>query len=763
MKHFALYLSLLLFCGNLAAQNISGNVINASTGEAVDGALINVAGSSEKTTTDDRGKFELELKEFPVVMTISASGFETLLVTISNSEEDLIFQLFPLAESLSEVVLRSTLIPRELMRTPASVSILGQEEIQRTDKTNILSAVDRAPGVNVLQGALNTNKISIRGVGARAQYSSNRIKAYFMGIPLSTAEGETTLDDIDPAVIERVEIIKGPVSSIYGAGLGGVITMYPDLSAKEGSTAAVSSTFGSFGLMKHTVNASHSSESTKFSATYNHLSADGYRENGEYDRDSFTLFGQVAGNKKNALSLLGHLVRLKAYIPSSLNREDFENDPSSAAYTWAASQGYESYDKGLLGLSYEQEFSEKFFHTSSIFMNFRNGYEPRPFDILKEEQVATGFRTKFGLKNELFSLPSEMSFGGEIYREWYDTATFENLYEEDPGKGSVAGSNLSNNEQDRSYYNLFAQWNVSVSEKLELEAGLNLNSTRYELTDLYTEDEVDQTGNYRFKSIFSPRLGAVYTFLPGKNLYASVSHGFSTPTVAETLTPEGIINTALKPETGVNYEIGFKGNFLDNRLYAEVSAFSIQVDNLLVAERVAEDRYIGRNLGKTDHNGLEFLAKYNFNISSWLSAKTFLNASFNDFYFGDFVDAGTDLSGNDLPAVPDKSLNAGFDLHTSNRFSLFTSFQHEGQMPLNDQNTGYTEAYELLNLKLSYAPDIFKNWETAVFFGINNVFDEHYAASIVPNAVGFGGAEPRYFYPGDPRNYFGGISVSYFF
>src|SRR5690606_2584335 len=98
----------------------------------------------------------------------------------------------------------------------------------------------------------------------------------------------------------------------------------------------------------------------------------------------------------------------------------------------------------------------------------------------------------------------------------------------------------------------------------------------YELNDLYAENEVDQSGDYRFETILSPRLGAVYSLATGKNLYASISHGFSTPTVAETLTPEGLINTSLKPETGINYEIGFKGNFFDNRLYAEVAAFSIQ-------------------------------------------------------------------------------------------------------------------------------------------------------------------------------------------
>ena len=763
LKPFIFFLSLFFFCGSIAAQTVRGTVFNAASGEMITTATISMVNASEETQTNNNGSFSLQVREFPVNLNISAPGFEPLVVRVENSEEEHIFQLFPIAESLSEVVLRSTIIPRELLKTPASVSILDSEAIQRTDETNIVEVVNRASGVYVHRGALNTNKISIRGIGARSQYSSNRIKAYFMGIPLSTAEGKTTLDDIDPSVVERVEVIKGPVSSIYGAGLGGVINLYPVQASEEGSKATAEFSFGSFGMLKNTVRTSHVTAKTNLSATYNSLKTDGYRENGKYDRDSFSLFGRVAGSDKNSLSLLGQFVRLKAFIPSSLNVEDFKNNPSSAAFTWGASKGYESYDKGLLGLSYQHEFTQAFSNTTGVYMNFRNAYEPRPFDILKEEQVATGIRTKFSFKNEVFSLPSEMSLGGEFYREWYDTATFENLYEDFPGQGSVRGSGLSSNGQDRSYYNIFAQWNLALSEKLDFEAGINLNSTEYELTDLFYEDEVDQTGNYSFETVISPRLGVVYSPFSGKNFYASVSHGFSTPTVAETLTPEGLINTDLKPETGVNYEIGFKGNFLKNRLYAEVAVYSIQVENLLVAERVAEDRYIGRNAGKTDHNGLEFLLNYNFRIASWLRAKSFINGSFNDFRFDEFMDAGNDLSGNKLPAVPDKSIHAGLDLITSNGLSLFTSFQHEGKMPLNDENSEYTEAYDLVNLKISYAPELFKNLETSFSFGINNVFDEHYAASIVPNAVGFGGSLPRYYYPGKPRNYYGGVSVSYLF
>ncbi|MCC8360720.1 TonB-dependent receptor domain-containing protein [Salinimicrobium sediminilitoris] len=769
MRKYLFLLSIFLFFGNLSAQNIKGKVVDAFTSKPLEKVKITSEKLSEPVYSGPSGEFLLSLEELPVNVIFDYPGYGRKVLHIENYSEDLIVLLAPSEGSLSEVVLRSTIIPQELLQTPSAVSVLSGEELERFDETNIMQNFSTVPGVNVHQGALNTNKMSIRGVGARSQYSTNRVKAYFMEIPITSAEGETTLDDLDPAVVERVEIIKGPTSSVYGAGLGGVITLFPARAEEQGTNAKVKGTYGSYNLIRGTVQASHASESSNLVATYNHVETDGWRDNSAYNRDSFTMFGQVAGGENGQLSVLGHFVRLKAFIPSSLNRETLLTDPSSAAFTWGAAKGYESYDKGLLGLSYKYNFSETFHNTTSIYGTFRDAYEPRPFDILNEEQTALGARTKFNLEGDFLNAPSRLSFGMELYNEWYDIATYENLYEQFEDEGSVPGINLSHNEQDRIYYNFFFQWNLQVTSRLKLEAGLNLNSTSYELSDLYEEDEVDQSGDYTFEDVLSPRFGAVYSVSPGKNFYASVSHGFSTPTVAETLTPEGLINTSLKPETGINYEAGFKGNFLNNRLYAEVAAFSIQVDNLLVAERVAEDQYIGRNAGKTDHNGLELLLNYNFPIFSALRARTFVNAAYNSFSFDEFIDEEEDFSGNDLPAVPQETVNAGLDLITSFGLSLRTTYQYEGQMPLNDANTEFRSSYDLLHFKASLkplemlSPGVMNDWEFEIFGGVNNALDEKYAASVIPNAVGFGGAAPRYFYPGMPQNFYGGLAVGYKF
>ena len=748
----------LLCCGKLAAQNIDGKILDAASGMPVKNAILETP--SETVSSNEDGSFTLQINSFPVELKISAPGYEEKSVLLKKPQDRLSIYLQPQYESLSEVVLRSSVIPKKLLQTPAAVSLLSQKDLERYDETTIAEGLDMAAGVNVQQGALNTSKLSIRGIGARSQYSTNRVKAYFMEIPLTSAEGETTLEDIDPSVVSRVEIFKGPVSSIYGAGLGGVINLYPSQADKTGIGAKAKTIHGSFELLKNTLQTSFAGDGKQLLVTYNGISREGYRQNSKYSRNAATLSGQVELGDRSRLAILGQFTRLKAYIPSSLNLETFSEDPSAAANNWAAARGYESYDKGLLGLSLEHGFSENFYTTTSIFANFRDAYEPRPFNILNEDQSAIGGRTKFNLKTGIFGRPAEASLGAEIYREWYHFTLFENLYEQQ-GQ-STPGPMFSNNKEDRSYYNVFGQVNVELLEQLNLEAGLNLNSTKYELDDIFIDDEVDHSGDYTFETILSPRAGLVFEVTPDKNFYASVSHGFSTPTVAETLTPEGLINTDLKAETGINYEVGFKGNFFNRKLYTEFSVYTIQVENLLVAERVGEDQYIGRNVGKTDHDGAELLLNYSF-LAGPVRVNPYLNASYNRFRFDEFIDAEEDFSGNELPAVPDAEVFAGLNLSTDLGFSLLASYQYKGQMPLNDENSAYTSDYQLVHLKAAFETEILRDWNIELFGGVKNLLDEHYAVSIVPNAVGFGGASPRYYYPGDPRNYFVGVAVGYNF
>lgn len=665
--------------------------------------------------------------------------------------------------ALSEITLKGSPIKNILQNTASSVSVITTADINKSDGIILTPVLNKIPGVTMQQGALNTNRITIRGIGARSQYGTNKIKAYFDGIPLSSGEGETTIDDIDLASIEKIEIIKGPNSTSFGSGLGGVIQLFSRETPLLESFGKSTVTFGSFGLLQQRISAGYSDSKMNVFTSYTDLQSDGFRANSSYNRKSFNLHAKQKMGSKGSLSFLGTFTRLKAYIPSSINETDLKNNPEKAAATWAASQGFESYDKFMMGLGYDHQFSKKWSIQTSVFSNFKDAYEPRPFDILDENISSAGFRSNVNYKDQLFSLPFELSFGTELLTEKYEYSLFENLYQSQPGQGSIQGDEFSAIKQNRNYSNYFLQMELWISEKLHLETGLALNTTKYSLEDVFENNSGGQKMPFTFGNVWSPRVGLSYKVSKGKNIFTSVSKGFSVPSVAETLTPEGQINTNLKPEIGWNYELGFKGNWFINKVYTEVTFYTTQIKNLLVARRTDNDQFVGINAGSSSHTGFEFLVNYTLLELTQLQIKPYFSGAVNNFKFKEFLDGDANYSGNQLTGVPEKQFNFGVDLTTKNGFSVNTSFRTMGKIPLNDSNSKYSERYSLLDIKTTYVFTILKILKTELNAGINNVLDTKYAANILPNAVGFGSAAPRYFYPGNPVNYYGGFSVAYVF
>ncbi|WP_051907884.1 TonB-dependent receptor family protein [Flavimarina sp. Hel_I_48] len=663
--------------------------------------------------------------------------------------------------NLPEVLIRSTPIIDTLQRIPASVNVVSAADLQRGDQLSLANEINKNPGIQMQQGALNLSRISIRGLGARSQYSTNRVKAYIEGIPLTTGEGETTLEDIDLNLIERIEIIKGPASSTYGAGLGGVMNISIIKPQQESTSIQLNGLVGSFGTFKSGVTAALASGNASALFSYNHLESDGFRDNSTYDRDTFTAYAKTQLAPAHSLAFFGNFTKLKAFIPSSINLQDFNENPDKAAFTWGQAQGYESYDKAIAGLSHTWNFSDKSAWTTSIFGNYRDGYEPRPFDILDEESFAFGIRSNFNTAFTIGSIPVKSSLGLEYFDESYDVQLFENLYEDNNGNGTLQGNSFSEQHQDRKYLNLFAQFSLQFTERLKGEVGVSYNHSRYVLDDSLNNTGEDRSGKYTYPRQFLPQAGLTYEVVSDKFIYANVSKGFSLPSVAETLTPEGAINTTIEPEIGINYELGLKATWLNKKLYTELALYSIQVNDLIVADRIAEDQYVGRNIGKTDHNGIELLINYNQSIAPGWFLKPYGSLTLNDYSFDEFVDNDVNYNGNDLTGVPDQIYNLGIDLVQNSGFKFNINYRHTGMIPLNDGNTLYSDSYNLLNARADYSFQLLQQLDLTIYTGVNNLTDTDYAAQILPNATGFGGAAPRYYYPGDPVNYYVGLRLNY--
>ncbi|TGV00321.1 TonB-dependent receptor [Flavivirga rizhaonensis] len=746
----------------LGQSKIKGKVIDKDSGTALSNVQITNLDTKTTVVSSLNGAFEtIRVGKY----SLKKEGYLEKILELKN-DSYYIIQLNINPSQLNEVIINSNHIPKKLKKATTTISVIHLKDIERGNNINIAPILNRTPGVFMQSGALNTNRITIRGIGSRNLFGTAKIRAYFKDIPLTTGNGETTIEDFELNTISRFEIIKGVTSSIYGAGLGGTIHLTPKNAFLNQSSINTEISLGSFGLLKGIVNINHGTTANSFRAVYSNTHSDGYRENNVYNRQTFTLNTNHHLNEKNELSFLASYIDLKAFIPSSINEETYLNNPKSAAFTWKQSQGFEDSKRGLFGLSWNHEYNNYTKQITSIFTSFYDAYEPRPFNILKEHTLATGIRSRILGNIKLFDKTFNWTLGGELFRDTYKSETFENLYRNFPDDtGSVEGIRLSNFKEKRNYYNAFFETIYEFTEKTSLSIGLNLNQTAYTLKDRFpaSENNPDQSGDFKFKNIVSPKFGISHLFSKNINVYSNISHGFSPIMLNETLLPDGQINTNLKPETGWNFEIGTRASLINNRLQFDLALYRLAIKNLVVSRRTSQDEFIGINAGSTQHNGLELSLNYEWLQKETISINSFANYTLNNFKFKEFIDGDNNFSGNDLTGVPSSVFNTGIDIESS--FGIYgnINFQYVGNMPITDSNDLYSDSYNLTNFKVGYRTSLNKKLNLNIFLGINNIFDKAYASQILINASGFNGNAPRYFYPGNPLNYYTGVNVNYMF
>lgn len=663
-------------------------------------------------------------------------------------------------DTLSEVVLESR---RNKRLTPAVLySNLDTVRIAQYSPTGLTQVLNEIPGVHVFSGGMGTNRLTVRGVGARTPYGTSKIQAYYNGIPITSGIGETTFNIYDPETIQNIDLISGPKASLYGANLGGAMLLYTKRAAPHTTVLKESFNVGSFGLLKNSLSFNHQGEDFNVNLFHDHLETDGFRENSAYDRGMIMLDAGLALNSKNELQLLFQQLNYTAHIASSISKSDLENDPSVAASNWGDARGYEDNKITTVGLSYINSISNELKNKTAMFYSYLDHYEPRPFNILDEFSNSYGFRTSFLGSLELLRIKNTFEVGMEWYHDTYHWLTLENLYEQNNGAGSLAGELLSDNKEYRNRWNAFMSWDIFV-DQWTFTAGLHLNSSSYSFRDYFNSGQANKNAKRDFDAVWAPSLSVGYKVSSNWKLNGNLSYGYNIPNLEETLTPDGVINPQIGPETGWNYEIATFHSLLNHKLDLSLVLYYMDVENLLVSDRVGEDQYIGRNAGKVSHKGIEFQANYNGKIFKRLLFKPYLNLTINHHEFEEFISEDIDYSGNKLTGVPENILAAGLLINDPIGLFFSTALKHVGQTPLNDANTLYNKSYTVINLKAGYQRVLVEGLQMKVTFGVDNLLDEKYASSILVNAVGFGNAQPRYYYPGLPVNYYGGLALTYQF
>jgi len=696
------------------------------------------------------GEYRLNLSKLPYQITFSSGGYYSFKLSSFHLKSNLRIRLIPENVNIQEVIVKAFNSEKRLLDTPGSLGIITNQQLNQEPAFTLASSVNKVAGVWMQSGTMNTNRLTIRGIGTRSPYGTNKIRAYYGDIPLTNGVGETILEDLDPEQIANIEIVKGPSSGFYGSGLGGVLLFNPVKPLNNVVTQQVSA--GSFGTIRYTGKLSLAGKNSGHSLVYSNIHSNGYRENNETNRQNLTWTSAITKNKTK-IDLLAAYIKMFAYIPSSIDFKMYQETPGKAAPNWATTRGYEDYQKLFGGISVQQSMSKNWQAKIGTFGQFQTNDELRPFNILQEKTHYLGFRSTIEKKYSSENVMTRIILGDEFFTENYQWQTLQNNNRE-------PGTLLSDNEEFRRYNNVFLLSDLNFNERYTVSASVNLNQTRYNYHDLFLSNG-DQSGIQKFSPIISPRLAFNWLYSEKIRFYSVISHGFSPPTLEETLMPGGQRNPSIKPETGWNFELGSKG-YLGKSIFYEITAYFMKVKNLLVAQRTGEDEYMGINAGSTNHPGLELKLDYRlFNKPTWSSFFR-MNANLTNYRFADFVSNGQDYSGNKLTGSPVSTSNWMFETRHVSGLFLNLHYQTVGRMPIKDDNSLFTDAYQLANFMAGYEKS-FKNLSIRITSGVQNLFDTQYASMILINATAVGNQSPRYYYPGLPRNFKTSIGLKYSF
>ena len=769
MKNILWFCLLFLFPLCLSGQALIRGTIYNLNGQALSG--VNVSAIAQEppqgTTSDTEGYFQLRTSAKELL--ISSVGYQSQRILADTSQE-LIITLQIQVTAAPTILVESVVIGplQSYLQNPSAVS-LKKEKLIVNQQLSYAPILNQIPGVLMHEGALNTNRITIRGIGNRSPFGTSKIRATIDNIPIHNGAGELSLEDFDLGILEQIEVFKGPSPSPLGANLGGHLALRTkdlprtEAQSKDHTIISLNNSMGSFGAIRNIGRLQHQrNQKNLVQLTLGNINADGYRANNKYTRLFFTGLGKFQLSSKEKLTVLGIYNFSTAFIPSSLNRNDYLNTPEIAAPNWAEARGFERSKRMTAGATYNVQFHSRFSLKSTFFTAYRDAYEKRPFNILTEISTLKGFRTEaeFRFRSPVFN-SFVLQTGGEVYNEFYDWQTYE------IDSTNSLGPILSDNEENRTYGFAFSQLKIEWNDYFQLVAGASLNATYYSLKDRYLLDTIKQTANRFFPLLISPYLRASWGIAQMKNwnhddlsLYALISRGSAAPTLEETLLPDGKINRNIRPEQGWNFELGIKGAVYHERWSYQFSVYRMQIQDLLVARRIEQDQFIGLNAGSTTHQGLELSISHQ-HYSHWLKGRYQFQVdySYADYQFIDFVDDQDDFSGNPLTGTAPHLIGcqAGFQ---KDAFRFHLQYRFVDAMPLRDDNTISSEAFHLLNAKIFYDFSPFPKVQFSCYAGVNNILDTQYASMHLVNASSFGGAAPRYYYPGMPINFYLGITVS---
>lgn len=593
--------------------------------------------------------------------------------------------------NLKEVVVSANKIVVNRNSVPLSISVIGRNDIETSSESALLPVLSqRVPGLFVTQrgitgfgvstGAAGT--VNIRGVG-----QGNKVLMLFDGQPQwAGLFGHALPDTYVASDVDRVEVIRGPGSLLYGSNaMGGVVNIITRKHHQEGRRTQARVMYGSYNTQKYMVN--NGFNSGKFSSfiSLNHDRTDGHRPNSEFKiTNGFGKVGYQLSNHFNATADVS-LAKFKNQNPGAVTAPMIDNDMDIL--------------RGTTSLAVENNYGK----TSGAVRAFYNW---------GDHEINDGY-TQGGQPRTFLFNSKDHNYGLLLYQ------SFRLL----PGNSFTLGLDYKNwgGEAWNAYFD--GKREDIVDKKIDETAGYLI--MQQDIMGLFT---VNGGLRYEYNSVFGgewvPQAGVVSRLFEGNTIRASLSRGFRSPNIRE-MYMYPIQNADLKPESMYNYEVAVSQSFLDNRLFAELTGFYIDGKDLIEV-RPLNGKPLNQNVGEFTNKGIE--AELRFQVLSNLS----IDANYSHL--------NTDKR---LLAAPKNQFFASVN-YSPGRFNFSLNMQSiSGLYTDTNEATAKKENYTLVNARAAYlfgtrdkGLTLFLKGEnlTATRYEINQGFP-------MPKAIVMGGVE----------------------
>lgn len=660
---------------------------------------------------------------------------------------------------MEELVVSATRGARAVREVPAAVSVVAREDVQLgRQQLGLDEALGRVPGL-FAQNRYNFAqdlRLSIRGFGARANFGIRGLKLFADGIPATTADGQGGVDDIDLGSLDRIEVIRGPSSSLYGASSGGVINLLTE-DGPERPFVEAGVTLGEYDQQRYQLKAGGQTGRLNYLASASHLTYDGYREQSRVESTLFNSKFRYDIDSASDLTLIVNLVDSPtAEDPGGLTQADVDEDRRQAQPRNASSNAGESLDQQKLGIIYNRALDDR----NEI--TLRNYYVWRDFQaflpigthipfvaddgVVEFDRFFWGGGIQWRFSDSLFGRPLRLTAGVDADIQEDDRQRYLN---EAGVKGDLAFDQIEKAEA----YGAYLRGEIGLADSVRLAVGL-----RYDSVDLSVDDRFlgngDQSASLDFDEV-SPTVGLVWDLGERWSAYANYATAFETPTFTEFAVPARGLDVSLggfanvSAQEAQSFEVGLRGGLFDDALYVEAAAFTMEVDDEIVGVSNIGNRTFFSN-ADTDRRGVEAFANLALDNGLELS----LAYTYSDFEFDSFED-NEDFEGNALPGLPDHQLFAEMKYRHASGIYAIGDVLYVSELNVNNANSASTDSFTVANLRIGASVDL-GQWQLDPFLGINNLFDEKYMSNVIIN--GFGG---RLFEPAPTRNVYGGVAVRY--